>query len=208
MKLLAFIFGWWIYHPYSLLIAIILRLKGVKVGHHFYIQGVPYLKIRGQAGNVSIGNNVAIYGDIDLRNRENGQIIVEDDVVIDTNCRFVAANNAVLKLKTGCHIGAYCIFNCGTDVSVGARTLLAGFCYVQSSNHGIRKNQAIRDQPHTYGKISIGSDAWLGGHVSVLPGVEIGDGAVIGAKAVVTKNIPPYTVSTGVPASVSSIRPA
>ena len=57
-------------------------------------------------------------------------------------------------------------------------------------------------QPTTYESINIGSDVWLGARVIVLPGVKIGDGCVIGANSVVTKDIPPYHVAAGSPARV------
>lgn len=47
--------------------------------------------------------------------------------------------------------------------------------------------------------ITVGNDVWIGGHVVVLPGVSIGDGAVIGAGSVVTKDVPPYVVAVGNP---------
>lgn len=50
------------------------------------------------------------------------------------------------------------------------------------------------------GDIVIGNDVWIGYEAVILAGVTIGDGAVIGARAVVTKNVPPYTVVGGVPA--------
>ena len=90
--------------------------------------------------------------------------------------------------------------NAGTDIIVGEGTMIGGFCYLQSSNHGLKKNQTIKKQPHTYGKIIIGEDAWLGGHVTILAGVKIGKGAVIGAKSVVTKDVPDYEIWAGVPA--------
>lgn len=207
MKFLAFIFGWWVYRPYSRLMALILMIKGIKVGRNFYIQGVPYLKINGKSANIKIGDNVSIFGDIDMRNRENGKIVICDHVSIDTSTRLVAANDAILTISSGCRIGSYCIFNCGTDVFVGKNTLLAGFCYIQSSNHGIYKGSLIKNQKHTYGKIFIGEDVWLAGHVSVLAGTSIGNGAIVGAKAVVTKDLPENSISVGVPANVVSERP-
>ena len=51
---------------------------------------------------------------------------------------------------------------------------------------------------HTHG--TIGSDVWIGAGASIMTGVHIGDGAVIGANAVVTKDIAPYTIVAGVPA--------
>ena len=50
------------------------------------------------------------------------------------------------------------------------------------------------------GKITIENDAWIGTGVVILPDVKIGEGAVVGANAVVTKDVPPYTVVGGIPA--------
>lgn len=50
--------------------------------------------------------------------------------------------------------------------------------------------------------VTIGSDVWLGRRVMLMPGVTVGDGCVIGARAVVTKDVPPYSVAVGVPARV------
>jgi acetyltransferase-like isoleucine patch superfamily enzyme len=50
--------------------------------------------------------------------------------------------------------------------------------------------------------VSIGDDCWIGGNVSILPGVKIGNGCTIGAGSVVTKSIPAYSVAVGSPARV------
>ena len=52
----------------------------------------------------------------------------------------------------------------------------------------------------------IGNDVWIGANVSILPGVYIGDGAVIAAGAVVTKDVEPYAIVGGVPAKVIRYR--
>lgn len=52
----------------------------------------------------------------------------------------------------------------------------------------------------------IGNDVWVGGNVVILEGVTIGDGAIIGAGSVVTKDLPPYSISVGVPARVIRYR--
>ena len=56
--------------------------------------------------------------------------------------------------------------------------------------------------PTSHGPIVIGNDAWLGTGVVVLPNVTIGEGAVVGANAVVTKDVSPYTIVAGVPAKL------
>ena len=52
------------------------------------------------------------------------------------------------------------------------------------------------------GKVVIGENVWIGDKATILPGVSIGDGSVIGANAVVTKDVPPYSVVVGNPARI------
>ena len=58
----------------------------------------------------------------------------------------------------------------------------------------------IRDAWDNKGDIVVGSDVWIGYEAVILSGVTIGDGAIIGARAVVTHDVPPYTIVGGVPA--------
>ncbi|MEX2643693.1 MAG: acyltransferase [Acetobacterales bacterium] len=200
MRFLALLLGRWVYRPFSLLVVALLRLRGVSVGRRFYIEGVPRLKIRGRAGNIVIGDEVSVFGPIDLRNRENGRIVIEDDVKIDEHCRLVAANDATLRICAGADLGNYLTFNCGTDVTVGRDVLIAGFCLVQSSNHRIAPDLPIKQQPHEYGPVTISDGAWIGAHAIVLPGVTIGRGAVIAAAAVVSRDVGEQDIVAGVPA--------
>lgn len=54
--------------------------------------------------------------------------------------------------------------------------------------------------------VRIGSDVWIGARAIILPGVTIGDGAIVGAGAVITHDIPPYAVVAGVPAKILRFR--
>lgn len=65
-----------------------------------------------------------------------------------------------------------------------------------------KKFSYIKGHPHSKGNIIIGNDVWVGLNTTILSGVTIGDGAVIGAFSVVTRDIPPYTVVAGNPAKV------
>ena len=68
--------------------------------------------------------------------------------------------------------------------------------------HGWEKcTPALEDLPFK-GDTVVGNDVWLGQNVTVLPGVHIGDGAIIGACSVVARDIPPYTVAAGSPCRV------
>lgn len=62
------------------------------------------------------------------------------------------------------------------------------------------KKRMIADSWDNKGDIIVGNDVWIGYEAVILSGVTIGDGAVIGARAVVTKDVPPYTIVGGVPA--------
>ena len=81
------------------------------------------------------------------------------------------------------------------------------FCSYADGNpmiEAIRKKQA--DELSTRGLITIGNDVWVGGNAVILRGVTIGDGAIIAAGAVVTKDVPPYAIVGGVPAKVIKYR--
>src|SRR5262249_39721483 len=60
--------------------------------------------------------------------------------------------------------------------------------------------------PDMFDPVIIGSDVWTGHNVTVLPGVSVGDGAIIGAGSVVTRNVPPFAIVAGVPAEVKRFR--
>ena len=202
MKVLALLLGDAAWQPYSLLISALLRWRGVTVGRRLQVRGAPRVTIAGRAQDISLGESVQLMGEVDLRNRERGKIIIGDSCRLDHNVRLVAANNATLSIGQSTRIGIGTVINCGTDITIGKKVLISGYSYIQSSNHGMAAGQAIMDQPHTYAPITIGDGAWLGSHVTVLAGITIGPGAVIGSKAVVTKDIPAHAVAVGVPARV------
>jgi acetyltransferase-like isoleucine patch superfamily enzyme len=82
----------------------------------------------------------------------------------------------------------------GTAVRVGAHASLLGF------NHSIAPDRFVFKQPTTSKGITIGDDVWIGSSVTVLDGVHIGDHAVVGACAVVTKDVAEWAVVAGNPA--------
>ncbi|RZU19280.1 transferase family hexapeptide repeat protein [Kribbella rubisoli] len=84
----------------------------------------------------------------------------------------------------------------GDGVRIGAHTSLLAF------NHGTAPGQPIFKQPHTALGITIGDDVWIGSNVTILDGVTVGPHTIIGAGAVVTKNIPANSVAAGNPARV------
>lgn len=104
-----------------------------------------------------------------------------------------------VSIETDCHISAI------NRVEIGDGVLMASFVYISDHSHGKVTSEDFTTPPlerqlYSKGAIKIGNDVWLGEKVTVLPGVEIGEGSIIGANSVVTHNIPPHTIACGAPA--------
>lgn len=79
--------------------------------------------------------------------------------------------------------------------------MIGANCYVITENHGKQRGDIpFKQQNYDGSDVVIGRNVWLGCHVTVLPGISIGDNAIVGAGAVVTKNIPANETWAGVPA--------
>ncbi len=83
------------------------------------------------------------------------------------------------------------------DIEVGDYTMYNDFVHDPID---FEKNNVLYHYPVNKDKLKIGNDVWIGYEAVILSGVTIGDGAIIGARAVVTKDVPSYTVVGGVPA--------
>ncbi len=191
---------------FSLLIRLVLKLHGIKVGNKLYIEGIPKLKINGKGSNIEIGKNVSIFGTVDIRNREQGKIIIEDGVKIDTNTRIVAARNGLIKIDEDSVIGPFTIINGGGNISIGKKVIFAKNISINANDHKYEKFNNIRDQGFVYGDVVIEDDVWLGANVCVNKGVTIKKGSIVGANAVVTKDTDPYSINVGVPSKKISER--
>ena len=91
-------------------------------------------------------------------------------------------------------------------VKIGNGTVIAAQCYIIDADHGFKGRDPIRGQSNEVNAVSIGEECWLGAIVTVIKGSQIGDGAVIGAKALVNCEIPPFAVAVGVPCKVIKYR--
>jgi acetyltransferase-like isoleucine patch superfamily enzyme len=104
-----------------------------------------------------------------------------------------------VTLEDDVEINSYTHVFGGGGVRIGARTLISACCSITSYTHG----EEIHNRSNVIGfSITIEEDCWLGTGAIILPGVHIGRGSIIGAGAVVTKDIPPMSVAIGVPARV------
>lgn len=126
----------------------------------------------------SCGSNLKIGPNVSLSTSS----VIGNNVTINENCNL-----------QGCEIGDY--------------ALIAPECYVVTRNH--RYDQDIPVILQGYEKEffpKIGSNVWIGIRVTILPGVNIGDNAVVGACAVLTRDVPAEAVVAGVPAKIIRYR--
>ncbi len=110
-----------------------------------------------------------------------GQIWLGDRVFIGPNCTLFGAGR----------------------IEIGDDVLISPGVVITSHQHSFECiERPRRDQPIRFDPVVIENDVWIGAGAIVLPGVRIGQGAVIGAGAVVTRDVPPRAVALGVPAEV------
>lgn len=87
-------------------------------------------------------------------------------------------------------------------VRIGDDTRIASGAAIYAFNHGISPDDLVREQPMGSRGIDIGSDVWIGAHAGVTDGVTIGDHVVVGMGAVVTRDVPPWSIVAGCPAAI------
>ena len=120
-------------------------------------------------------------------------LILFTHVHIESPENITIGNN--ISVNRGCLIDAS-----GGDISLGNNILIGPNTVLRAAGHIFtERDTPIRNQNHTRGIIVIEDDIWLGANITILPNVTIGKGSVIGAGAVVTKDIEPYSIAVGVP---------
>lgn len=114
-------------------------------------------------------------------------------------------NGERIAIGAGAHVGAYCSLWAGDTsgrITLGRKALLGPEVFITASNYRTAAGTPVMDQPRDEADVVIGDDVWLGARVIVLPGVTVGDGCVVGAGSVVTKDLEPGSIAVGSPARV------
>lgn len=119
--------------------------------------------------------------------------------------------NIIIKGSKNVQIGEFCTLNSfihiwgQAGVFIGDRVMIASHVAITSLTHDYT-NIDMRNAPAIGKPIIIEEDVWIGSHAVIMPGIKIGRGAVIGAGAVVTKDVPAQAIVTGVPANIVKYR--
>lgn len=129
-------------------------------------------------GRISIGERLVMFGDTvrcELVSQPGGRLEIGDRVFVNYGCSFSA--HSLVRIGDGCQIGQYVL--------------------IMDSDYHTPGDLLKAPEP---APIEIGNDVWIGARAMVLKGVRIGDGAVVAAGAVVTRDVAAHTVVAGVPA--------
>lgn len=129
--------------------------------------------------NMVIGKNTR-FGRGSFITSGNGSLIVGENTAISPLCN-IGADDGVIKL--------------GSNVAIGPGTV------VRAANHRFSSREMpIMSQGHVPGRVIIDDDVWIGANCVITPDVHIGEGAIVGAGAVVTTDVAPHSIVGGVPA--------
>lgn len=154
--------------------------------------------------HIHIGKGVRIRKGTTIDSRGN-KIILEDKVLIDrcVEIRMFNGYGGSLEVGENSYLAPFVFIGGPGKVRIGRDCMIASHSTLIANNHNFDNTDVpISRQGLTCKGIHIEEDCWLGSGVRVLDGVTIGRGSVIGAGAVVTKDIPAYSVAAGVPAKV------
>lgn len=153
---------------------------------------------------IYIGNNVAVDDNctLDAKGQNNQGITIGDRVFLGRNT-IIACKDGDILLADGANISYQCTVFSASTVRIGKDTLLAAYCYLVGGNHQFDNlDLAIVHQERTSEGIEIGAKCWIGAGARILDGVTMGNAAIVGANAVVSRDVPARTIVGGVPAVV------
>jgi acetyltransferase-like isoleucine patch superfamily enzyme len=158
-----------------------------------------WLKLQG----IELGKNVYLGKHIDIQRAANSQLKIGNNVTILDYTRICANPGSYIEIGADTFIGHHCEIASSERITIGEKCALAAYCTVIDTD----KDYTDLLTPMPVRKaitspIELVENVWLAYKVTVLRGVSIDRGAVVGANAVVTKNIPAYCVATGIPAKV------
>lgn len=126
-----------------------------------------------------------------------------DEINVEKGAYF--ANGGGISIGSGSGIGVNCRIH--GPLQIGDSVMMGPDVVILTHTHNIERTDIpMGAQGSRAAKVVIGNDVWIGMRSIIMPGVNIGNGVVIGAGAVVTKDIPDYAVVGGVPAKIIRFR--
>lgn len=149
---------------------------------------------------VAIAKGTRVHATATVEVRGGGSVRIGENCSIEDYACILTYGGRI-EIGARCSINPFTVIYGHGGVVIGNDVLVAGHCMIIPSNHCFaERSRPIREQGAKSRGIVIEDDVWLAHSCSVLDGVTIGRGSVVGAGAVVTRSVAPYSVVCGVPA--------
>ncbi len=154
-----------------------------------------------------MGKNSAIRGAGILTVFENGALLMGDHASIQHGNVIYVMKDAECRIGNNSYVGECNNVRCSGRITLGEDVRISQFVSLVDGQHCYQKRSAlIGRQGFDAGRVTIGDDVWIGTNVTILPNATIGNGVVVGAGSVITKDVPEYAVVAGVPARILKYR--
>jgi len=151
-----------------------------------------------------VGDNVIIEPGVLIFHPSN--IIIGSNVYIGHYSILKAYYKNEMVIGDGTWIGQQCFFHSAGGIEIGNNVGIGPGVKILTSQHDPQPNLPVLHSPIKFGKVVVEDDSDLGVGSIILPGVRIGRGAIIGAGAVVNRDVEDYSVVAGVPAKIIKFR--
>lgn len=183
--------------------------RRVTIDNEVFIGHNTCLDASTATSHIQLGARVNLRDNVNLNASEwNGHIVLHEGVTLDRGVDIKTHADGHIEIGKYTYISPYSCL-AGPNITIGESCLIASHVSIYANNRNYADpTRFIGEQGMRTEGVVIEDDCWLGTGVKVLDGVTIGRGSVIGAGAVVTHDIPPYSVAVGVPARVVAQRGA
>ncbi len=153
---------------------------------------------------IRIGDNVVIDDNVvlDAKGEENDGLTIGSGVFVGRNT-ILSCKNGDIIIDDNANIGFNCDVFSASRVRVGKNVLLAAYAYLVGGTHRFdRTDIPILFQERSSLGIEVNDNTWVGAHAVIFDGVRVGKDCIIGAGAVVNKDVPDWKIAVGVPAKI------
>lgn len=154
---------------------LLIRHKFTSAGYVAVVGGLPLPTIINRGGEIHV-DNIGLFSGVRIECMQGGEVRIGKGTYLNRNTHIVAAKSVT--------IGELCQIS--WDVLI-----------MDTDQHGLRPGESAVGKP-----VAIGNRVWIGARAIILKGVSIGDHSVVAAGAIVTRDVPPYTLVAGPRASV------
>ncbi|MEM9324883.1 MAG: acyltransferase [Bacteroidota bacterium] len=158
---------------------------------------------------VSVGRNFNLDDGCEVNGLSRNGLVFGDNVTIGkwalvrpTN-QYGGTVGEGLRVGNDSNIGPYCYRGCSGQIDIGSNVMMSPRVSIYAENHNFGEtDRPMKNQGVTRQFVKIEDDCWIAANSVILAGVTVGEGSIVAAGSVVTKDVPPFSIVAGNPATV------